>query len=196
MTFCIFTDLAQRFSWCIMQWNCMTVSFPTLLASSWSKFARPCCLPTIDGTPSVVIPESFDKGKPRRLIVFITASNKSMPLVLPFIGTMAASSSVTSKSSSTPPTKSANWAVDLTSVLSSSAKEYDENFRAFAIKVSSIEFPSSSTRRVMVCLDRLILANVSFFSGHMTSAIRTMHSLMNSPSANGFDFYAIISATK
>ena len=144
----------------------------------------------------MIIPERFHKNKPSRLIVAIIPSKKSMPLVLPLSEIMATSFSAISKLSSTPRMKIANRAVDLISVLSSSIREYNEKFCAYAVKLSSKEYPSFSTRRSMVRLERLIFAKVSFFSGHKTLETRTMHSFTISPSEKGFDFFAIVSATK
>ena len=48
----------------------------------------------------------------------------------------------------------------------------------------------------MVCLDTLIFAKVSFFSGHKTSATRTMHSFTNSSFEKGFDFLRLFRPPK
>ena len=190
VTLSIFKAFMHECSWCTMQWcfmKCDCIVF--------HYFTSPSLLPALPGAPSVTVPDMMTADKEHSLNIFFTASCKSLDLVVSLNGTEEAISSVAFYSSSVPLIKMAAWAVSAASGLSSIAKVYSLKVAGLLSKLLPIDFPVSSVPLATVWWDKLILEISPLFSGQIISATVSILCLINSPSVNGFNFFAINYAT-
>jgi len=150
------------------------------------QLSSPTVFPVKARAPSVVALAILFHSHPVLAMQFSTAWNTSLPVVVFFRESTQSISSLSSKLASVPRINTNNCAVSCTSVLSSNASEYHKNCLLVSfswLMRSSLVF---STCLTTVLLDKAMLSILVFCSGHMILATSNMHSLINSPSENGF----------
>ena len=114
--------LAQRACWWIIQWSLMALP-PSSLTLLQISVDNPLRSPAMAGAPSVMIPGTLLHSSFISSTASQTETNKSDPLVWPFMLWRSSSSSVMFMLLSTPLKKISSCAVSDTSVLSSQANE-------------------------------------------------------------------------
>ena len=114
------------------------------------------------------------------------ASNMSFPVVVPRNGTSWRNSSHTFRSAVTPRMKTASWAVSFMSVLSLRAREKATRVEMRVFSESCTLSDISSIRQRTARDERLTFSKTERCSGQTESTTATRHSLMKSPSENGF----------